>query len=81
MNEHDWNYEALTEEEARLRHPDCEMIRVFSIVDRTVERRPAIFVFRTEEFTEATGFARSEEDDDGKEPEAVYWLKSYRHNC
>ncbi len=67
MNDRQWSSEELTEEEARLRHQDCEMIEVFSIVDRTGERRPAIFVFRTEEFTE--------EDDDGKEPEAVYWLK------
>jgi len=26
MNDRDWNYEELTEEEARLRHTDCEMI-------------------------------------------------------
>ena len=43
------------------------MIQLFSIVDRSGSRRPAIFVFRKAEFTD--------EDDDGKEPEAVYWLK------
>lgn len=34
--------------------------------DQYGERRPAIFVFRSEQFTK---------DDDGKEPEAVYWLE------
>jgi hypothetical protein len=34
VNPRDWNYEALTEEEARLRHPDCKSVEIFSIVDR-----------------------------------------------
>jgi len=59
----DWNYEELTEEEARLRHPDWEMLQVFSIVDRTGERRPAIFVWRREE------------NADVEDRVAVYWLK------
>ena len=31
MNDRDWNYDEITEEEARLRRPVCEMIRVASL--------------------------------------------------
>lgn len=51
MNDRDWNYEEITEEEARLRGPDCEMIQVFSVVDQHGERRLVIFVWRTENET------------------------------
>ena len=59
-----WPRESLSEEEARQRHLDCdcEMIQAFSIVDRTGERRPAIFVWRREETA------------DEEDPEAD-WLK------
>ncbi|MGH9318363.1 MAG: hypothetical protein ACRD3V_00505 [Vicinamibacteria bacterium] len=63
MPERDYPHEALTEEEARLRHADCELIAVFSIFDDDGERRPAIFVWRME----------SEAAD--RDPDAMYWLK------
>jgi hypothetical protein len=55
--------ESLTEEEARLRHADCEFIQVFSIVDQDGERRLAIFVWQREE------------DSDKEDPDALYWRK------
>jgi hypothetical protein len=44
-----WPTESLSEAEARLRHPDCEMVAVFSIVDQDGEWRAAIFVWQREE--------------------------------
>ena len=55
--------ESLTEEEARRRHADCEFIGVYSIFDQNDQRRPAIFVWRTEEDTANAG------------PVGLYWLK------
>jgi len=55
--------ESLSEEEAKLRHADAEMIHVYSIVDQDGERRPAIFVWEREE------------DSDKEDPIALYWLK------
>jgi len=63
MTDRDWPTEEITEEEARLRHPHSESVQVFSIVDQTGERRPAIFVWRREESA------------DKEDPEAMYWLK------
>jgi hypothetical protein len=56
--------EWLTEEEARLRHPDCEVVDVFNIFDQDGERRAAIFVWRREEDTDQEG------------PVALYWLRT-----
>ena len=49
MSDDKYPREWLTEEEARLRHSDCEFVDVYSIFDQYDERRLAVFVWRTEE--------------------------------
>ena len=58
--------ESLTKEAAQFRHPDCEYIHVWNIVDQYGERRPAIFVWRREDET------------DEEDPGAMYWLLTTR---
>jgi hypothetical protein len=68
FNVHDRIYDELTVEEARRRHPDCEVVQVRGTTDPNGIERDAILVWRTSLFPEGL-------DEEERRPRAVYWLR------